>query len=46
MQPGSRIPDLTFLSPDGSAVSLRDLLDKSGDSSKRGLLVIFLRHLA
>ena len=47
MQPGNRIADLTFLRPDDSAVSLRDFLDNSGDASKvRGLLVIFLRHLA
>ena len=47
MQPGNRIPDLTFLRPDGSAVSLRDFLDASSDSGNvRGLLVIFLRHLA
>jgi len=39
MHLGDRVPDLTFLRPDGSPAPLRDFLGKP-------LLVIFLRHLA
>jgi hypothetical protein len=40
MQPGDSAPDLTFLRPDGSPVSLAAFLTSDF------LLLVFLRHLA
>jgi hypothetical protein len=40
MTAGDTVPDLTFLRPDGSPVSLSALLTSDF------LLVVFLRHLA
>jgi hypothetical protein len=39
MSPASTAPDLTFLNPDGSPVSLSSFLDREH------LLLVFLRHL-